>query len=245
MSLPVSPNTVTPDEFIALTQSWQQLTASGDIQALVACLNTSSGVLSNYAYLPGDLVTQLLGSSATVAIRTKFVLVGDSPAFSMVVYGIDQPGNATTPYFQMGVASVPATIVNDMPPPIANEEIPAAQAAAWTLNWSAINPGNLTFAPFDSSYGMLMGYTFPLDDFKKAWEPATGQSPALWLSFDMHAPTENPEGPLLFSTIVTLNTVPSGDTPGIFKLSPSVSYFDVSRPCPPACGYAAPELFSK
>jgi len=218
MSVPINPRPLTPTEFTTMTGDWQKLMATGDIETLRTAFASSAGPLSNYAYLPGPLVGKLLHtSSKTVAIRTKFVLADASPTFSLAVYGIDPAGTATTPYFLMGTAAVPASIHNVMALLDADEEIPAAEAAAWVMNWHGQNADNFTAAPFASSAGMLRGYT---------------------LNFDMHAPDFIPPvspGQLLFSTIVTLNTVPSENTPGTIVLSPALRYYDVSRPCPPYC----------
>lgn len=239
MSVPINPRPLTPTEFTTMTGDWQKLMATGDIETLRIAFASSAGPLSNYAYLPGPLVGKLLHtSSKTVAIRTKFVLADASPTFSLAVYGIDPAGTATTPYFLMGTAAVPASIHNVMALLDADEEIPAAEAAAWVMNWHGQNADNFTAAPFASSAGMLRGYTFPISDFQDPWPAAPGADAALWLNFDMHAPDFIPPvspGQLLFSTIVTLNTVPSENTPGTIVLSPALRYYDVSRPCPPYC----------
>jgi hypothetical protein len=233
MSLSVTPVPIQAAEFSTLTQTWQQHIDAGDMDMLRACFTSSTGALSNYAFLPGDLVSQLLDNPATVSVRTKFLLAGDTPTFSMAVYGISKEEIPTTPYFLMGVATEPATIENDMPPPMVGEPITPNDAASWVMNWHALTPQTLTLAPFNSPDGPLLGYTFPVKDFQDAWAPASGADAALWLIYDMHN-SDKKSTELLFSTIVILNTVPS-DAPGVIVLAPNKLYYDVSKPCPPYC----------
>lgn len=233
MSFSVTPSPIQHAEFDTITQVWQQHIDAGDIGMLRECLTSSTGALNNYAFLPGDLVDQLLSSPETVSIRTKFVIAGDAPTFSLAVYGIGEDDAPTTPYFLMGVATMPATIVNDMPPPTANDPITPTQAADWVLDWNKLTPQTLTLASFTAPEGPLLGYTFPVKDFQDAWSPASGPDEALWLIFDRHNTEEEP-AERLFSTIVILNTVPT-DAPGVIVLAPNKLFYDVSKPCPPYC----------
>jgi hypothetical protein len=240
MSLPITCSTLSQKDFDTMTNSWKAMVDSADRDAGIrASLTSTVPALSNYAYLSKDYVNQLLANSATVAIRTKFVLTSDAtPSFSLAAYGITAQGVPTTPYFLMGVAAVPASIKNVMSLLEVDEQIPAAQAAAWIMNWNNLTPESLTAAPFTSSAGMLLGYTFPVSDFQDPWPASPGGDAALWLNFDMHAPDFIPPispEQLLFSTIVTLNKVPNGTTPGTIVLAPNLRYYDVSRPCPPYC----------
>ena len=241
MSVPVEPRLLTTTEFTTMTGNWQKLMANGDAGALRTAFANSTSELSNYAYLPAPLVGKLLGGGLkTVAIRTKFVLADASPTFSLAVYGIDPAGTPTTPYYLMGMAAVPASIRNVMALLEKNEEIPAATAAAWIMQWHGMNADNLTLSPFESADGRLLGYTFSLDDFRLSWPESPAPDAALWLNFDLHAPTGSPASPPLFSTIVTLNTVPVGEVPGVITLARDQHYFDVSQPCPPNCTTYAP-----
>lgn len=241
MSVPIKPRPLTPTEFTTMSGNWQKLMASGDVGTLRTAFANSTPELSNYAYLPAALVVKLLSGLKTVAIRTKFVLADASPTFSLAVYGIDPAGVATTPHFLMGMAAVPASIKNVMGLLEMDAEIPAAQAAAWIMAWHGLNAGNLTMSPFDSAYGRLLGYTFSLDDFRLPWPESPAPDAALWLNFDMHAPAGAPASPPLFSNIVTLNTVPVGEVPGVITLAPNLRYFDVSQPCPPMCTTYTPQ----
>lgn len=240
MSLPISCSTLSQKDFDTMTDSWKAMVNSAGRDAGIRASLTSTGsALSNYAYLSADYVNQLLANPATVAVRTKFVLTSDDqPSFSLAAYGITATGEPTTHYFLMGVAAVPASIKDVMSLLDVDEEVPAAQAAAWILNWNKLTPETLTAAPFASSAGMLLGYTFPVSDFRDPWPENPGGDAALWLNFDMHAPDFIPPispEQLLVSTIVTLNKVPDGSTPGTIVLAPNLRYYDVSRPCPPYC----------
>lgn len=241
MSLPITCCTLSQKEFDTMTDSWKLMVNSeGSAAGICTSLTSTDSALSNYAYLPAEYVKQLLDASTTVAIRTKFLLTDDAhPSFSLAVYGITALGVPTTPYFRMGVAAVPASIKKVEALLTANEEITAAQAAAWIMSWHALTPETITVAaPFTSADGMLLGYTFPVSDFQNPWPAKPDPDDALWLNFDRHAPNfTEPISPeqLLFSTIVTLNKVPSDTAPGIIVLSPDEHYYDVSRPCPPYC----------
>lgn len=240
MSLPIACSTLSQKDFDTMTSSWKKLVNSeGASAGISASLTSTIDALTNYAYLSGDYVKQLLDNPDTIAVRTKFVLTNDAqPSFSLAVYGITAKGEPTTPYFLMGVAAVPASIKKVESLLTADEEIPAAQAAAWIMNWHALTPKSLTEAPFKSSAGMLLGYTFSVSDFKDPWPTTPAPNAALWLNFDMHTPVFTEPiwpGQLLFSTIVTLNEVPKDGVAGTIVLSPDEHYYDVSRPCPPYC----------
>ncbi|WP_046244436.1 hypothetical protein [Hymenobacter terrenus] len=241
----ITPRLLKPEEFDLYTSNWHELVHGGNSDALRDIFTRSNGV-QNYVYLPKEFAA-LWEDKNTVAIRLKFVVAPDdaqsgTSAFSIALFGIDESDKPISDYYYLaGVAALRAEIEELPELSVAVEEavIPFDEAVKWIIRWNALTVEELTLELFYSEQGPLLGYTYPVDDFQDAFSPATQPNAALWLNFVLHEP--DPDGtteggaPLLFSTVLTLNTIPSGDSPGIIMLSRQDLYYDISKPCPPAC----------
>lgn len=264
----LKPRLLKPDDYVNFASAWKQLVNSDSplpgaltlSQVFTVYGETSQSQVMNYVYLPNDYAVALLSAVGTAAIQAKFVVATTPgsqpmPVFSIVLFGIDGFGNPTTAYYLAGVASNPAAVVQG---PTTSTETPAELvgldlAGNWTMNWQNLKQEALAIDTklFNSMYGPVLGYTYPLDDFLNALFPAKMalDTEALWLNFALHK-YNKPDATeevysYLFSTVLTLNSLPttkpspdaaaakSGTVSGDIDLSSTDSYYDVSRPSPP------------
>lgn len=184
------------------------------------------------------MIESILLESDTVEVRAKFALVPRStngtPIFTMVFYGISDNQILTSHYYMAGVAIEAATIYDEDK---ILTKLPFLQAYAAIKSWEKeTDTGTLSTNLFETGYGRLRGYTHKLQDFQEVAE--SGQD-ALWLNFALSNYNVinlfNHEAPSLFGTVLSLNTMPPEEGAGELRLSQEDSYYDVSKPCPPAC----------
>jgi hypothetical protein len=265
----IQPRLLKPSDFVNFAATWKQLVNANPLlpgkltlsQVFTVYDTTSQSSVMNYVYLPNDYAVALLSAVGTVAVQAKFVVVArDSKplsVFSIVLFGIDGFGNSTTAYYLAGVANNPAAVVHStkkMQTPV--KSVGLDLAGNWIMNWNALkqqskDKPSIDATLFNSMYGPVLGYTYPLDDFLDALFPAKMKldRQALWLNFALHK-YNKPEATddaysHLFSTVLTLNNLPTetldsslaatadGSVSGNIDLSSSDSYYDVSRPSPP------------
>ena len=233
---------LSPADFDRYTQRWQELANGENPEALRACLLGRDGQVMNYVYLPNEAVVALLSAVGTVAIQVRFVAVFDkarpeaAEVFSLALYGIDGASKPTSAYYLASVPALPAKVQASP----SNEAVPFDLASAWLLNWAQLNPEDLTAGLFNSrtEQGALLGYRYPLDDFLAVLtQLVLPPSPALWFDFALHS-YDNPGATVagesqLFGAVVTLNSVPPTDEPGVIKLAAGLYYYDIAHPSPP------------
>lgn len=244
----ITPRAISRDEFEVYTTNWYDLVTGDDVEKLRTSFKIGNDQIMNYAYLSADIMTNnLLYEVAPTqpCVWTKFALVpkDDDPEtllFSIILYSnnINPAGNGHPFYCLAGVREYPATIVAEHAGnPTIDEPVPTPTAAEWIQNWNNQHVDDIKFEMLGNEHERLLGYTFPLSDFQEAWQPA--ENAELWLDFDKHTqmfPTPDPQGPLLFSTLIDTNTTPVGDEPGTIIIDDySLIYYDISRPCPPYC----------
>ncbi|MDO7847982.1 hypothetical protein Q5H92_16575 [Hymenobacter sp. M29] len=232
----LTPRQIDAGDFNDYTQSWRQLIDGSDTDALRACFESNDALL-NYVFLPQTLVTGLLAGNGTAEIRTKFALAprntDQTPVFTMVFYGIDRNQIPTTAYYLAGVAAWPATLGQPLIEQM-DTRISFEQAYTWITRWHNLMPDQMRFDLFKADKGRLRGYTHDLPDFEQAIGlPGNGEeaAPALWLNFAL--PSYHTAE--LFGTVLTRNSEPDEDNAGTLRLAEDEFYFDISRPCPPAC----------
>jgi|GEM_PF-5997743 len=250
----ITPRLLSEDDFTSYTTEWQKLVNGLTPEVLTASFASASDPkqVINYVYLPSDYAIELLSAVGTAAIRTKFVFVEEAAGFSIVLFGVDASGRPTSAYYLAGVADHPATVDSTS----GQYEVSLDLVTPWIENWNAQTPDGINTALFDSIYGPLLGYTYPLDDFLDVLNPvqstratqvgttseariaAENSTMALWLNFALHKYAKpgatDGETSNLFSTVLTLNTIP--EKGAAITLSPGNRYYDVSKPCPPVCG---------
>jgi len=245
MSFPFKPRLLSFDEFNDYTTSWEQLIDSGSSQDLQACFTSSTGAFINYAYLTSaELEPLLQDAQPTDLIKTKFLLMpGEVPAFSLALLHTNADGKPLSDYYLAGVAALPADLDPDIlsqatprvaEPAAPDGKVPIETARIWIRNWHNMTAADLNATLFNSPQEgqHLRGYTFMVTDFTTPWTPSA--EAALWLNFDLKPQTaDDPDSPLVFSTIIEINTIPVAGHPGKISLQSTASFYDVSRPSPP------------
>ena len=265
--LPIRPRKISLEELLDYTGSWKQLLNRGCPDDLRACFSSTPETSANlpnpsinFAYLTANELTPLLqDAQPSDLIKTKFLLLpGKVPVFNLALMRTDELGQPKTDYYLAGIAKYPATLGPDISseptptsvkPSIPSGKVPADTARAWIKHWHELPPAELKVGLFNSTQDgqYLRGYTFDVSDFTTPWPYAQSSTivapkdAALWFNFDMKPQeADAPDSPLVFSTIVDINTiivdsnmVPIDGQPLIITLTAETDYYDVSRPSPP------------
>ncbi len=248
----VQPRVITQADFQAYTLNWYNLVTEDDLAQLQNSFKVDDDRLMNYVYLTAEIMKDnLLWEVAPTqpCVWAKFALVplDNDPSkliFSIILYSnnINPQGKGHPYYCLAGVRRQPAKVeIKHSGSSTSDEPIPTPEAAVWIENWNKRTVGELGFEMLGNAHERLLGYTFPLSDFQNAWVPEGKATPELWVNFDMHTrmfptPDPDPEGNLVFSTMIDTNTTPTGDDPGTITIDDSrITYYDISRPCPPYC----------
>ena len=230
MSL-IQPTRITAEDFKAYSTAWKKLVNGPDANSLHDYF-TGDGGLINYVYLPAAMATELLAGRPT-SIALEFALIPGTatPTFSMMLAGLNSNNQPVVPYYQAGVAGRAKVVVQPtelMQPKSTDIPIPYEDAAAWINAWNALLPDGLGPQQFESGYNeRLWAYDYSVSDLQDALHSAAPANPALWFNFMLHNATP------LFGTVLTLNSLPGDTDPGTIILRESLSYYDVSKPCPP------------
>jgi len=253
----LSPQEIDATTYKTLTDAWAAMMENDSTREenLKALLRDSKGRLLNYAYLPNQLVAKLLDPALnTLYIITKFAIAncdtGDNQIFTLVLVCLD--GDYTPQaYFRAGISLhakvyIQGAKAQSLRPVVGDQVIPLELAESWVAAWN-LQGDQSELAPFFLSNEPamvepvlrkpLLGYQFEVGDFTKAWQPHNQKESALWLCFDLHGRLGDGEDrPFnMFSTTVTINTTPSDTIPDRITLSKAQTFYDISRPCPPAC----------
>ncbi|MDQ2770491.1 MAG: hypothetical protein M3Y54_08330 [Bacteroidota bacterium] len=233
----IQPTSITPEQFMAYNAAWKKMVngaGAGSLRNYFA----SSGGLINYVYLPVAMANAIMVAEP-VSIALGFVLMPGSPTatFSMVVAGVDSNNYLKTPCYLAGVGGRAAVVTQPgdyVLPDNALAAIPFEQAADWINAFNALSAEGLGTAQFDSGFeaGRLCGYDYPLNDFTGALSGPQPANAALWFNFVLHPSTPQ------FSTVLTMNSVPTETNPGTIILSSALAYYDVALPCPPRPPFA-------
>jgi hypothetical protein len=223
----VTPQRITAEEFKEYSAAWKKLVNGPDASTLNSYFMAGSDLI-NYVYLPAELAQDLLDTKPTsIALEFALVPTDGTLSFTMLLAGLNQDNCPQAPYYQAGVAGRAALVI--VPTAILGDPIPYSEAYEWITQWNKLNPDSLGTQQFESGSGQrLWAYDYDNADLEGALrsEPTPADA-ALWFNFVLH-----PETPI-FSTVLTLNARPSATNPGIITLDRTLSYFDVSKPCPP------------
>lgn len=224
----VSPQRITTAEYKTYSAAWKKLINGPDASTLSSSFLAESGLI-NYVYLPVDMADALLTATpAPTSIALVFALIptDTTPAFTMLLAGLDGDNSPQEPYYQAGVAGRAALVVQ---PFNGESPIPYNEAKDWINRWNNLNPeglGPLQFEAGGDEY--LVAYDYENADLEGAMHSeAPPADAALWFNFVLHEDTP------LFGTVLTLNARPSATDPGTIIVSSELSYFDVSKPSPP------------
>lgn len=227
----IQPTLITPEQFMSYNAAWKSMVNGPNAGSLRTYFASSSGQV-NYVFLPVSMANAIMAAKP-VAIALGFALVpGTTATFSMMVAGLDSNNHLKMPCYLAGVggrATVVTQSANDTLLGTTLSPIPFDQAATWINAWNALSSEALGTTQFDSGYSeRLYGYNYPLNDFTGALSGPQPANPALWFDFVLH--TSNPQ----FSTVLTMNSVPTETNPGTIVLSPTMAYYDMAKPIPPS-----------
>ena len=161
------PRLLTQEEFDAGTADWQTLVDGTDADALQAAFGLPAALLP-YGVLSGPDAVELVADPNTTTVKTRFVLLpieGGGAAFAVAVFGTDEAGETTTPYYAAAFAAANLVPLNGI--------IPDAVAQEWLDAWQdlAADPDGLTQALFGTADGPLRGYNYPASDFRGPLAP--------------------------------------------------------------------------
>ena len=238
----VQPSSINPSQFMTYNAAWKKMVDGPGASSLSNYFATSGGLI-NYVYLPVAMANAIM-AAAPVSIALGFALVpsGTTTTFSMVVAGLDSNNYLKTPCYLAGVGGRAAVVNQPGADALLDDAlaaIPFQQAEAWINAFNALSGESLGTLQFNSGYvdNRLCGYNYPLNDFTGALSGPQPANAALWFNFVQHPSTPQ------FSTVLTMNSVPTETNPGTIILSPAIAYYDVALPCPPRPVYAvAPPL---
>ena len=242
----IPPCQITPEQFTTYSQAWRTMVNGPNASSLSTYFTTSAGLI-NYVFLPRPMAQALLNANPEdVALVFALVPAGEGlTRFSMMLAGLSSTNQFIPPYYQAGVGGravvntlpieAPADTADTIPQHLSaiGDPIPYTDAVTWIQAWNALTADGLGPAQFDSGVegSRLFAYVYPTADLTNALAsppPVPGASSALWFDFVLH-----PEAPK-FSTVLALDATPTTTNPGIIYLSRAASYFDISKPSPPA-----------
>ncbi|GAA4386585.1 hypothetical protein [Hymenobacter koreensis] len=188
------------------------------------------GVVLGHA--SANLLFSTMGAST---VKIRFGLRQDDQGahhFELLLFGVDNYGQRLTPYFnpQAGEFSNAALTSGEQ------GNLPAELAAQWKKHWQEkVLADEVTAAMFETPYGFLQGYNYPLREFMEAVKPFAS-SPDVAISFGLHKyfglPKEahDTEGRLVYTFGLLFNAVAVGAADPTDDV-----YFDLTAPCPRTC----------
>jgi len=226
---------ISESEFKKWTMSWSELEGNNALfPSFLYDKKLQLGVTLN-----GTAVTALLSTMGATTIKVRFGLREDDKGvfrFELLLFGIDAYGQRLTPYYnpeQVELKEPSAPIPQD-------GNMPDELAVQWKANWAALDQlDKLSTALFETNYGFLQGYNYPVKEFMDTLLPV-GSTPDITIWFAVHQYYGVPTSPDVahdkpVSTFGLVFNAASGSTSTLAGASEESGYFDLTAPCPRTC----------
>ena len=215
---------LSPEDFNQYSSNWLAV-ASDPASPELAPSFMASDERILLVRLPIDRMVSLLSAVGVKQVKARFLLLPRStgaPIFALALYAADAQDKRLSAYY---VTEGHAT--TSPAPPEATGGIPTALADTWLTNWKTVP--QITTALFATSYGVLQGYNFKVEEFlAPLMSDPSFENLELQLSFGLSEYYNATGDGELTQTFGLLSRVYSAQQPG-----GGSGYYDILAPTPP------------